>query len=378
MGALTGQRASSRRRLVVRAILLASVGGLLASLAFSRAPAFTDDFIAYWSAARLLAGGGDPYDPSALLSMQQSVGWRHATPLPTWYGPWIVAATVPLGLLPYWPARAGWMILQVACLLASAAILWRLYEGQAQSRRPFILAATFAPSILGLVEGQISHLILLSLAAFPVLVRARRDWLAGAVLFPLTAKPLTLYLIGLTVAVWAMRARRPKILGGVVLTVAAGSIAAVLLNDAVFGEWAAFARTYSPLTQRYTPTVGSVLRHLFGVDRLWLAYLPAALGVGWWLTTWQRYGADMDWREHLPVLSLISLLTAPFAWSHDAVLLFPAVLQLAAAGWSRLDTAVWVLLNGLGAGLYPLLRYRQTGYLLYPLALLVWRKTRRL
>jgi hypothetical protein len=378
LGALTDPAVPpTRRRIIVRAILGASVAALLAALAFSRAPALTDDFMAYWSAARLLAGGADPYDPAALLAIQQSAGWRHAMPLPTWYGPWIIAATAPIGLIPYWPARAAWMIVQVACLLASAAILWRLYGGAAQSRRPYVLAATFAPSILGLVEGQITHLILLALACFLLQVKARRDWLAGAVLFPLTAKPLTLYLIGLTVFVWALRARRPRILGGLLLSVAAGSIAAWLLRGAVFSEWMTFAATYSPLTQRYTPTVGSLLRSFFGPERLWLAYPSAVIGLLWWGTTWRRYGGGMDWLEQLPTLSLISLLTAPFAWSHDAVLLLPAVFQVAAVGWSRGDAALWILLNTISVGLYPLLRYRQTGYLLYPLSVLFWRRSRK-
>lgn len=85
----------------------------------------------------------------------------------------------------------------------------------------------------------------------------------------------------------------------------------------------------------------------------------------------------MDWLEQLPTLSLISLLTAPFAWSHDAVLLLPAVFQVAAVGWSRGDAALWILLNTISVGLYPLLRYRQTGYLLYPLSVLFWRRSRK-
>ena len=36
----------------------------------------TYDFVAYWSAARLVASGGNPYNPVALLAVEkQAAGW---------------------------------------------------------------------------------------------------------------------------------------------------------------------------------------------------------------------------------------------------------------------------------------------------------------
>ena len=77
-------------RLSALAGVVVALGAAVAWLLESR-PVLTDDFIAYWSAARLLAHGINPYEPNELLRVQESVGWPHGAPLPTWYGPWILA-----------------------------------------------------------------------------------------------------------------------------------------------------------------------------------------------------------------------------------------------------------------------------------------------
>lgn len=334
----------------------------------------TDDFAAYWSAARVLAAGGNPYDPAALLAVLQPLGWPHEVALPVWYGPWIVAAALPIGWLPYGPARAAWLIVQVASLAAAAVLLWRRYGGMAGDRRAFALVATFAPSFLCLVEGQITPLCLLGLALFLAFERRRSDWLAGAALFPLTAKPLALYLVFLAVGGWALRTRRLAVLAGLGLAVAAGSLAALAAHPAVIGEWIRFSAAHPPLVQNYTPTFGTILRSVFGADRLWLAYALVPVGLAWFGARARRFGSDLDWSRAAPELLFASLLTAPFAWAHDALLLFPAVIQVAVARWAGTDRAFWLVLNASAAGLYPLLRYDQVGYLLVPIALAVWWK----
>jgi Glycosyltransferase family 87 len=365
------------RRLLLRAILLAGLVAAIIWLSREHVPALTDDFIAYWSAARLLARGGDPYDPASLLAVQQSVGWPHATPLPVWYGPWIVALSAPIGLLPYWPGRVGWMIAQIVLLLGAASITWRVYDGSAESRRPFLLATTFAPAILCLVEGQITPLILFGLACFLRCSQRREDWLAGLALLPLTAKPAVLYLVWPALLLWTLRSGRVRILGGLAVTAIAASVAALVLNPDVFGEWLRFGAATSPLGQNYTPTVGSVLRSVFGTDRVWLAYVSVGVGLLWWVSTWRRYHQGLDWRDELPTLTFASLVTAPFAWSHDALLVFPAVLQAAVRSQVSAVGNVWLLLNGASVALYPVLRYRQTWYLLYLMALAAWHRYRQ-
>ena len=73
-----------RAALAVALIIGAGVLALrLRSLAggVGRLPALGgQDLVAYWSAARLLQEGRDPYDPVALLAEQQAAGWRKPDP----------------------------------------------------------------------------------------------------------------------------------------------------------------------------------------------------------------------------------------------------------------------------------------------------------
>ena len=77
------------------------------------------------------------------------------------------------------------------------------------------------------------------------------------------------------------------------------------------------------------------------------------------------------------MLAMVSLLSTPFAWSHDALLLLPLVMRTAARENTSGISAIWLVLNGAAIGLYPLLRYQQAWYLLYPLFVLSIFRTRR-
>jgi hypothetical protein len=364
------------RRVLVRTILLCGLASVVTWLSVAHVPALTDDFIAYWSTARLLAHGRNPYDPDSLLAVQRSAGWLHSTPLPIWYGPWIVGLTIPIGLLPYWPGRISWLTLQIVFLLVAASVSWGVYDGPPDRRRPFLLAATFAPAIMCLVEGQITPFMLLGFVLFLRESGRGKDWFAGLALFPLTAKPAIVYLIWPALLLWTFRSGRVRVLCGCALSVAIGSGVALALNPEVFDQWLRFGAETSPLVQAYTPTVGSVLRYIWGADRVWLAYISAIIGTIWWLARCERYNRDTDWRDELPKLAVVSLLTAPFAWSHDALLLFPAVIQVAVASRSRVAARFWFLSNAASVASYPFLRYRQTWYLLYPIVLEIWRRSR--
>jgi Glycosyltransferase family 87 len=275
--------------------------------------------------------------------------------------------------MPYWPARVLWVCGQIASLLGAAIILGRVYGYDSRNRIPALVTLSTFASILCLVEGQITPFSLVGLAGFAWLTRARKDWWAGAVLFAVTAKPLTLYLFFVALGLWIVRARRFAILGGLMITMVAASVVAVGLRPAVFLDWIEFSTTFSPLTQGYTATLGTLLRSVLGHDRTGLAYVAAIPGLIWLLITWRRYGSTLDWRDELPMLSIVSLLTTPFAWAHDALLLVPAVVQMAMTRSEKRYWYVWIALNAFAVALYPSLRYDQALYVLYPASVLTIR-----
>jgi len=285
------------------------------------------DFIQYWSAGRLLLQGGNPYDPAALLKLEQAAGWPGVEALIMWNPPWTLALALPAALLPFGPATLAWLALQLALLLGCGVALWRfLAPGDQRTWIGLVLAGAFVPAQSSLQLGQISLWLLVGVAGFLVAQRSRRDWLAGVLLALLMIKPHVTYLFWLSALWWAVRYRRPGVLAGWLLALAAGSGVAVAFSPGVFGYyWAAAA---SPPMDWATPTLGAWLRLAVGSEHAWVQFLPALVcGIG--LLVWLlRRRAPWKWEELAAPLLLVSVATAAYGWTFDQVVLLPAVVDL--------------------------------------------------
>ena len=137
------------------------------------------DFLIYWSAARLLAAGENPYDPVSLQNLQYETRPERAYTLASWNPPWLLVILIPLGLI-----------------LAAAAATWRLLTGALDGRAIVAVSAAslwFLPSLSTMNLGQISSLVLIGLVLGSWWLRARRDGLAGAAFFVATVKPHVTY-----------------------------------------------------------------------------------------------------------------------------------------------------------------------------------------
>ncbi len=114
-------------------------------------PTACEDFIQYWSAARLFLSGLNPYDATALQSLQTSVcGINHSTRLP-WVPPHVILASLPFALLPPGIAVLIWTLL-------SLAAVWPILKHDSQSTPLLIAAATgflFLPLLVCLGLGQL-------------------------------------------------------------------------------------------------------------------------------------------------------------------------------------------------------------------------------
>src|SRR5262249_35353300 len=60
-----------------------------------------------------------------------------------------------------------------------------------------------------------------------------------------------------------------------------------------------------------------------------LQFVPLVVVLAWLGWHWRGLAADWNWTEQLPLLLLVSFVTAPYgAWPFDMVLLLPAAVQL--------------------------------------------------
>jgi hypothetical protein len=282
------------------------------------------DFIEYWSAARLAMDGGNPYDPTALLAVERAAGWLREDPLLMWNPPWTLAIIMPLALLPFRVAAFFWLLLGLVLLLTSGFLLWRYVAPQ--DRRYWIgllLAAGFVPAWFALHLGQISPWLLAGVVGFLWAERKGRDLVAGAALALLTIKPHVTFLFFLAAVWWISREGRWWILVGWLAALVGASGIVLLLDGNIFGEYLAAAA--SPPLYWVTPTLGAWLRRVFGAQRRWLQFLPSLLGIlGLALWLWRRRG---PWRWDMTAgpLLLASVATAAYGWSHDQLVLLPAV-----------------------------------------------------
>ena len=155
-----------------RSAVVAVVGAgviYFAADAVVRSPAFLNprDFLEYWSAGAVVARGGNPYDPVALLAAQRQVDPDRTEAVMMWNPPWALALYVPVGLLPPRWATLVWVGLQLAAVMRACDLLWGAYGGDPRRRWvPQLLGLTSAPVAWMVLYGQNTGFLLLGLAGF--------------------------------------------------------------------------------------------------------------------------------------------------------------------------------------------------------------------
>jgi hypothetical protein len=99
----------------------------------------------------------------------------------------------------------------------------------------------------------------------------------------------------------------------------------MLFNPDLLGQYLKIIQGYSPLAW-FTPTFGAYLRLAFGLEKFWLQYVPTAIGMAWLLYYWYKKREKWDWTETLPVILVMSILTSPYSWTYDQVVMLVALI----------------------------------------------------
>jgi hypothetical protein len=294
---------------------------------------FAVDFTEYWSASRLVLEGDNPYSVDAMWQLQSKLpDWPYDHPVKMYNPPWVISIILPLGLLPYEAARLLWLFFSIIIIIYCMDVCWRLYLGPANQRWiSWVLGIAFLPTIGCLDLGQISFLILLGIVAFMDLLRKQKWFLSGAAAFLIAIKPQIMVLFWLLLLFWMLTTRHWKILLGTI-TAGLGALALPLLfNPKIISQYLEFTASAPPYYFE-VPTIAFALRLIFGFDQIWLQYIPTIIGLGWLVFYWKEHQQHWDWLDHLPLVIIISFVTASFAWSFDQIILLPILIQ----------SAVWI------------------------------------
>lgn len=177
-------------------VLLCFLGVYAGFFVHGEATGKKSDFVAYYSAARLMASGhaDSMYVPVQFGREEQRV-IRPLRPrsggLPYYAPPFLAMALSPLGRLPYIPAFLIWFV--VNCILLSLAVgvlvSYRPVSRLSDKLSVFLVVASSLPVLVALAQGQVSLLMLAAIAIVLWLLDRNRPFWAGGVLALGAIKP---------------------------------------------------------------------------------------------------------------------------------------------------------------------------------------------
>jgi len=290
----------------------------------------TNDFIAYWAAARLLLTDGNAFSPGQVIALQRTVDWTKASPAVMYNPPWALLLVLPFGLLDHDTAQFFWFLLNTVFVFLGAQILWRFYAGTpAPSLSGWLALLSFPPIYFVLLIGQIGPIVLTGVVGFLLAARNRAWVWAGACLAIASIKPHLLYLLWIAVALWVWRDRKWQLVAGFTLAFMFLAAVPVFIDGQIYTRYLNFMfdRTVILPTDWVNPTIGMAVNELLGANRQWLRWLPALGGIIWLLCYWQKNAKRWDWAFDLPLILLVSIVTAPYSWTFDYIVLLPALMQ---------------------------------------------------
>jgi hypothetical protein len=308
-------------RVLAAAAMLAIGAGILC-LAMTENKAANRDFIVYWASGQQLAHHASPYDGPEVLRIERAAGFTDNRPffarnLPSAF--WI---EIPLGFVSERTGAIIWSLALVIALMGSIRMLWNM-NGRPEGRL-HLVCYLFPPTVACLLAGQLGIFILLGLVLF-LYFRDSAPYLAGAALLLCALKPHLFLPFTAVLLMWLIEARRYRILAGAAMAMAASLALAFWLDPSAWTQYLHMMRA-AKLHDELLPTVSLLFRLAIDRDATWLQFVPALFGCIWAPRYFWSRRTRWDWTGHLPLLLLVSVMVAPYAWFTDEVVLLPAIL----------------------------------------------------
>jgi len=315
------------------------------------------DSIQYWAAGRLFLHGQNPYDFDAVLELEKQQGYKENRPLVLRTPPWSLFMVLPLGLFDAFWAWALWIALSLGSLLLAMRLCWKMYGGSNVQRDVFwAVGYTFAPVPACLVAGQMGLVLLIGVVLF-LWWEPEHPLAAGAALILPFAKPHLLVLFWVVVLLWVVARNKRNTALGFAIALAIVTATPWALHPTIFYDYRQMLHRAS-IGSEFIPALSGVLRLLFFRRWFWAQFIPMMLGLLWGLWFYFRNRSHWDWRRHGLPLMVVSVLTTPYSWLPDEVVLLPAVLWAAVCIlglekqqemtlWTRLAIAIFAALDGL-------------------------------
>jgi hypothetical protein len=282
------------------------------------------DFISYWASAKQIRDHANPYDGTAILHLERSMGFvRKNDALIMRNLPPALLLVLPFGFFSLRMGNILWCALLLVCLIVSVRMLWVMH-GRPKNHR-HLLAYSFGPALICVICGQTGLFALLGLVLFLRLHRSYPFW-SGVSLWLCALKPHLFLPFWAVLIVWTIFARSYRVLLGLCAALGVSSLAVFFLDPLAWSQYRQMMRGVGDGTE-FIPCWSTVFR--LGIDphAMWLQYVFAAVGCIWAIEYYRRHRDAWDWMEHGSLLMLVSVLVSPYAWITDQALVIPALLQ---------------------------------------------------
>ena len=289
-----------------------------------------NDFVGYWSAAKLFLARQDPFDFELLLAVQREGGFQGNYPHFVWNPPWTLPLIAPFGLFTRPVGQMLWLLLNTGAVLISLDKAWQIYGGAPRQRWvALLIGLAFAPTFVALAWiGQISPLLLPGIVGFLIYYQEpKKGWLAGAIAALAAIKPQVPYLFFVALLFWCLSRRRWDILVSCAVTLLAATGIALAINPPLIQDYIAALQNTPPVGWA-TPTIGTYLRLLLGSTSFWLQFISPLLGAAWLAFYWRGRSKTWNWVNEMPLLLLVSALTSAYTWTYDHLILLLAAIQV--------------------------------------------------
>lgn len=288
------------------------------------------DLLQYWSGAKLLLDGANPYDPIVLKQLQLGTwtGGPLELPVVLWNPPVVFLVILPLALFSFQSAVIVWMIGVLLIVLGAILLLGREHKlGRRHLTVGLVFLLTFPPIYLLLFYGQISHILLLGFVAFIWFVRSDQNdltnrFLGGLGLSLTLIKPHLLFLVYLLILIDSVRERRWNTLLGLCVGTAFLALMPTIINGEIYSYYLAKAKV--PPIEWVTPTLGSWLQSLSGQHSVVVRFIPTVVAGVIFCVLGIFFRSSLQLHQ----VAAFSLACSPYGWVYDQLLLLPGIVCL--------------------------------------------------
>lgn len=294
----------------------------------------TVDYRAYWGSSYLLARGENFADDDTLLQLQlEKTNGHEDFPIKTWNPPWVLVWLIPYSLIPFKQATSLWLLTNIGALLFSIFASWQLVIEKEETKRWLWLglatAILFPSTIVSHLFGQVNLIVLAGLVGALYFDMKKKETAVGGILALTTFKPHLVYLVLPMLLLRMVEKRAWKQLAAFTTMIVVPMSIAFVLRPTILADY--FQGTADGnLMQWETATLVTYLSLQSGLG--WLRWSGIVLLPLFLLWSWQK---RKSWQlTHITQVGvLLSIITMPFGWSYDFVLLL----------WPMMQVVVWLV-----------------------------------